>query len=121
DPADLQAAFIATTTFEADLGSAIAAYNLVAAKTPASATQNLSETSAVSDFDTALTDLAALQPAIDTSSFVIGDYTETVGTDIVWKQDPDGSKKALAALSELVSQQTTDGLNFSTQDHQVNQ
>ncbi|MGE8396622.1 MAG: flagellin, partial [Comamonas sp.] len=90
-------------------------------KTPASVTQNLSLSSEVDDFDTALTDLGNLQPAIDTSGFDLSAYTETVGSDTVWKEDPNGVKKALSELTELVSQQATDGLDFSYKDHQTNQ
>ncbi len=106
-------------TIPADITDTITAHNLLAGRTPAAIANELSETSTVAAFDTAITDLTALgiDPSTATPAFDINTYT-TAGA---WNTTAPGAKEALAALTELVSQAASGGLNISTADHKVNQ
>ena len=109
-----------TPTGIESINELIAAHNLIAAKTPGSITSALSQNSPATAFESVITELEVLGIDVTATTPTFNLSTYATGTPVEWI-DETSSKKALDALTSLVSQVATNGLDFASTDHQTNQ
>lgn len=116
------AASLAPTGSNANIATTISNHNSLVGKTPSSVINALSEISTVTEFTDAITTLGSIGFDVSTTkpSFSLAKYTGTP-TPGEWNGAPPSINEALATLDEILSQQTSGGLNFSSLDSKENQ